>query len=116
MYKRRRYSPGDRLGVAVVFNLKGEGVKGRDALLIGVMEPLDGLASKKHLDLLVPPDPANKADKGQKILAIYELDGDDLRICYRMPAPTAKDPTVTERPTQFGSTRGGTLLRLQRAK
>ncbi len=70
----------------------------------------------KHLDLVLPPNKADKTDKGMKIQAIYELDGDTLKLCYRMPPPTAKDQTLTERPMEFDSRKGGTLLRLQRVK
>jgi len=77
---------------------------------------VDATKKPKQLDLLQPPNPAAKADKGLKIQAIYELDGDTLRICYRVPPPTAKDQTVSERPTQFGSAKGGTLMHLQREK
>jgi uncharacterized protein (TIGR03067 family) len=48
--------------------------------------------------------------KGKKMLAIYELDGDTLRVCY--------DLTGKERPTEFKSTKesGHFLATYQRAK
>ena len=70
---------------------------------------VDGKKTPKHLDLTLPPDPKDKNDKGLKIQAIYQLDGDRLKICYRVPPAEDKKTTVTERPTAFDSKKGGTL-------
>ena len=75
---------------------------------------VDAAKSPKHLDLYLPPDPKDKTVKELTILAIYQLDGDTLKICYRLPKDKAK--TVSERPAAFDSKNGGYLLQLKRAK
>jgi len=102
--------------IAVVFKGDRAILEEKDSPPSEAVFKVDATKKPKQLDLLVPINPADKIDKGLKILAIYELDGDTLRICYRVPPPTAKDPTVTERPTRFRSARGGTLLHLHRDK
>lgn len=53
----------------------------------------------------------NDAPKGQKLPAIYKLDGDDLTICV-------STPETTDRPTQFETKEGSNtaLIVLKRAK
>ena len=58
---------------------------------------LNPKAKPKELDITGTDGP----NKGKTILAIYELDGDTLRICY--------DLTGKNRPTEF-KTKEGTLL------
>jgi uncharacterized protein (TIGR03067 family) len=58
---------------------------------------LNPAANPKELDITGTEGP----NKGKKILAIYERDGDTLRICYDLSGKT--------RPTEF-KTKEGTLL------
>ena len=74
---------------------------------------VDATKKPKHIDLILMTDPK---DKGLKIQAIYQLDGDSLTLCYKLPPPEAKNTTLTERPTEFTSAKGGLLLKLKRAK
>jgi uncharacterized protein (TIGR03067 family) len=59
---------------------------------------LNSKAKLKELDIAGTDGP----NKGKKILAIYERDGDTLRICY--------DLSGKNRPTEFKSTEGTQLF------
>jgi uncharacterized protein (TIGR03067 family) len=67
---------------------------------------LDASMKPKAMDIVGTQGP----NKGKKMLAIYELDGDTLRICY--------DLTGKARPTEFKSTKDMPhfLATYQRAK
>jgi uncharacterized protein (TIGR03067 family) len=69
----------------------------------------------RQMDLTLAADPKDKNDKGLKIQAIYQLEGDTLKICYKSPA-NLKGATETERPKEFDSKNGGLLMQLKRAK
>lgn len=55
---------------------------------------LNGAAKPKEMDIIGTDGP----NKGKTILAIYEQEGDTLRVCY--------DLTGTKRPTEFKSSEG----------
>jgi uncharacterized protein (TIGR03067 family) len=61
-------------------------------------------ATPKSMDIIGIDGP----NKGKTFLAIYELDGDTLRICY--------DLTGKARPTEFKTSQGEFLATYQRAK
>jgi uncharacterized protein (TIGR03067 family) len=88
-YKDERYS--DKVGDKVV----GEGIS-----------RIDPTQNPKTLDII--PDRAGKQGKGA--LAIYELNGDELRVCLARPGQA--------RPTEFASTPGSghILLTFKRLK
>ena len=58
---------------------------------------LDPSAKPKSLDMIGTDGP----NKGNKLLAIYELDGDTLKVCY--------DLTGKSRPKEFKTTEGSQL-------
>jgi uncharacterized protein (TIGR03067 family) len=76
---------------------------------------VDATKKPKHLDLVLPPDPKEKDDKGLTIQAIYQLDGDNLEVCYLLPGPKDKNVSVTVRPATITSKDGHKMLKLKRA-
>ncbi len=58
---------------------------------------LDPSTKPKSLDLIATDGP----NKGKQLLAIYELDGDTLKVCY--------DLTGKNRPKEFKTTEGSEL-------
>ena len=66
----------------------------------------DGSTNPKVIDLVSATGP----DKGMVFEGIYEIDGDQLRICLRGPSG------VKERPTEFTSKDGMVLVTLKREK
>ena len=69
---------------------------------------LDATKNPKTLDMIGVDDKV----KGEKVLAIYELTGDKLRVCAPMT------PNSPNRPTEFKSSRGSqvSLTVLKRVK
>jgi uncharacterized protein (TIGR03067 family) len=65
---------------------------------------LDSSKKPKTLDMTI----ANGPEKGEKLLAIYALEGDSLRICAAIPGG--------ERPTEFRAGKEVELIELTREK
>jgi len=92
-------------GMTVVFKGDKYDVKSGDDVVEAATLKLDPSKSPKAFDVTVTDGP----NKGKVMLAIYEFEGDALKVCF--------DPEGKKRPTEFKTGSGSeTLVVHQRAK